>query len=101
MQHAPPLGPRSNFGTVSVDGIPVKLTTARVDIHLVDAEPASALPGEADDPEDDDAEQGKLALEEALDSVGTRLANGGGNGSVELVWRSARVTTRRKMWGLT
>jgi hypothetical protein len=79
-----PRGVGRDLGAVGVDGIPVELTTAGVDIHLVGAEPTGALPGETNDPEDDDAEQGKLALEEALDSVETGLANRSSNGGVEL-----------------
>lgn len=89
VQEATPCGPRGNLGTVGVDGVPVELTTAGVDIHLVGSEPTGALPGEADDPEDNDAEQGKLTLEEALDGVQARLADRSSNGSVELEERLA------------
>lgn len=84
MEETTPRGVGGDLGTVCVDGIPIKLTTAGIDIHLVGAEPPSALPGETNEPEDNDAEEGKLALEETLDGVETILANGSGNGSVEL-----------------
>jgi hypothetical protein len=69
VEEAPPGGPGSDLCAVSVDGLPVELTTTGVDIHLGSAEPASALPEEADDPEEHDDGDGEEGHEETLSVV--------------------------------
>lgn len=76
--------PRGHLGTVRVDGIPVKLTSASVDIHLVGAEPTSALPEEPNDPEENNDGESEVLLEETIRRVQTRLARRGGDGVIEL-----------------
>jgi hypothetical protein len=72
----------SQLGAVGVDVVPVELAAARVEVDLLRAEPASALPQEATDPEDNDDGQGEVGLEEALCVV--EAATGGADGHVEL-----------------
>jgi len=72
----------SQLSTVSVDLIPVDLATAGVDIDLLGAEPASALPEEATNPEDDDDRESQVGLEEALGIV--VAATNGADSDVEL-----------------
>ena len=91
VQETSPGGPSGNLGTVGVDGLPVELTTATVDIHLVGAEPAGTLPGESDDPEEHDDEESKVRREETLSVV--QVGAGGSDGVVEL---SAPVSERSK-----
>ena len=55
--------------TIRVDGIPVVLTTARIDIHLRRAQPALLLPEVAADPEDENHRQCEHVLEPTLDVV--------------------------------
>jgi hypothetical protein len=73
---------RRQAGAVLVDGVPVELAAARVEVDLVGAEPAAALPQEAADPEDNDDGQGQVRFEEALDIV--VAAADGADGDVEL-----------------
>jgi hypothetical protein len=82
VERTSPSRPGGNLGAVGVDGLPVELTTTTVDIHLVGAEPAGALPGETNDPEEDDNEEGEVAGEETLGVVQFRAR--GGDGVVEL-----------------
>lgn len=80
----PPLPSRHGLklSLVSVDLVPVVLATAGIDIDVLDAQPAAALPDEAADPEDDDDGQGEVLDEEALDVV--KAATGRADGYVEL-----------------
>lgn len=64
-----PGGHSRQLSAVLVDGIPVELAAARVDVDLVKAEPAGALPEEAADPEEDDNGESEVRLEKALGIV--------------------------------
>ena len=74
---------------VGIDLIPVELTTAGVDVHLVCSEPTGALPEVADDPEEDDDGEGEVGLEEALGV--TEGAVGVGERGVELFKEAVSV----------
>lgn len=65
-----------------IDVVPVEHTTASVDVHLVGAEPTSALPEVANDPEEHDDRKGEVRLEEGFG--GADIGANGGDGSVEL-----------------
>lgn len=82
MEPPPPSGHSRQLGAVRIDRVPVVHATARVDIDLVSAEPARALPDEAADPEDDDDGEGEVLHEETLGVV--EAAAGGADGYVEL-----------------
>ena len=82
MKPPPPDRPSGQLGLVSIDGVPVVLTTAGVNIDVVNRQPLAALPDEAADPEDDDNGEGEVLNEEALDVVET--AADGADGYVEL-----------------
>lgn len=84
VQHPPPSGVRCNLGTIGVDALPVELTSADVDINLVSAEPASTLPGEANEPEHDDDGESETRREETLGSVEAGLANRSSDGRINL-----------------
>lgn len=47
-----------------LESLVVDLTTTRVNIDVLDRHPALSLPDEADEVEDDDDEDGEVALEE-------------------------------------
>jgi len=59
----------SEFGAVLVDLVPRQLTTARVDVDLVNLQPAGTLPEEATDPEENNDWESKVRFEEALNRV--------------------------------
>jgi len=82
MEHPLPRGHVGQARAVLVDGVPVELAAARVQVDLVGAQPAGALPEEAADPEDDDDGEGEVRLEEALHVV--VAASDGADGDVEL-----------------
>lgn len=71
------------LGAVYVDGVPVQLAAASVDIDLVRAQPAGALPQEAADPEGNDDGEGKVRLEEALDIVESTTDGADGDEKLE------------------
>lgn len=87
MHETLPRGPSGNLGTLPVDQVPVKLTTASVDIHLSSAEPTLTLPEVTGNPEGADDKDGKVSLEKV--ARGTSLLTGrqveGRDSSVELV----------------
>ena len=66
-----------------MDSVPVELAAAGVEVDLVGAQPAGALPEDAADPEDDDDGHGEVRLEEALGVVEAALD--GTDGDVELL----------------
>lgn len=70
---------------VCVDGVPVELTTARVDVELVELDPASALPDITSSPEDQDDRDRQHRREESLSVVELAIVERWGNGDVELV----------------
>jgi len=78
-----PRGPLLHLLALAVDEIPVKLTTAGIDVHLSSPEPSGALPEVTADPERSDNEGRKVGLEEVLS--GTDALADGGNSSVELL----------------
>lgn len=82
MEHPLPRGHVGQARAVLVDGVPVELAAARVQVDLVGAQPAGALPEEAADPEDDDDGEGEVRLEEALHVV--VAAADGADGDVQL-----------------
>lgn len=91
----PPLPDRHgrNLSLVSVDLVPVVLATAGIDIDVLDAQPAAALPDETADPEDDDDGEGEVLDEEALDIV--EAATGRADGYVEL-WHLLAYLLKKK-----
>lgn len=84
MKESSPSWPRGNLGSVGVDFIPVQLSTASIDIHLLSPKPASSLPQVADHPEEQDNREGKVRLEEALNSAHARFTRRSNDGGVEL-----------------
>lgn len=84
VEGAAPGRPCGNLGTVGVNLVPVMLTSASIDVNLVDGEPAGSLPEPADSPEKEHDRKCKVRLEEALNRTHTRLTGAGNNGSVEL-----------------
>lgn len=52
-----------------MDGIPIELAAARVDVDVPGPEPPLALPEEATDPEGYDDGEGEVRLEETLGVV--------------------------------
>jgi hypothetical protein len=79
-----PHRPGRNLRTLAVDEVPVKLTTASVNIHLGGPEPSSALPEVTDDPESGDDEEGEVGLEELRSSTGVADGTDGRDSGVEL-----------------
>jgi hypothetical protein len=65
-----PLGPRGDLSAVGVDGIPVVLTQASVQINLVNSQELGALPEEASDPENKDDRDRQDVLQDTLGTVG-------------------------------
>ena len=88
VQGTSPGRPGSLLGALRIDVVPVELPPASVDVDLVQLEPSLALPEVSADPEEDDDEEGKVAVEEVVS--GTDLGAKGGDGSVELE-RSVRA----------
>lgn len=82
VQHTLPGGRRSKLTTVSVDAIPVMLTTTSIEINLAKLQPTLPLPDVTKDVEDNDNGEGQVGLKERLG-----VADGAvevGDGSVEL-----------------
>lgn len=77
-----PRGPGLHLLALTVDEIPVQLTTAGIDIHLSGPEPSGALPEVSSNPEDRDNKESEVRLEEVLG--GTKVLADGRNSSVEL-----------------
>lgn len=71
------------LGAVGVDPVPVELAASRVDVDVARAQPPFTLPGEADEPEEDDDGEGEVRLEEARGVV--VAAPRWADGDVELV----------------
>jgi hypothetical protein len=67
-QEALPSGPGSPLCALGVDVFPVKLSSARVDIHLGSAEPTLTFPGVTGNPKDKHTEERKVDVEEVLNS---------------------------------
>lgn len=74
------------LGAVGVDPVPVELAASRVDVDVARAQPPFALPGEADEPEEDDDGEGEVRLEEARGVV--VAASWWADGDVELLSQS-------------
>jgi len=70
----PPLGPLGVGGTLGVDGVPVDLAATSVDVDLRKSLPGGTLPDPADEVKEQDDEEGKVRLEEAL---GVERVDGG------------------------
>ena len=77
-----PRRPCLHFLALTVDEIPVQLTTAGIDIHLSGPEPSGALPEVSSNPEDRDDKESEVSLEEVLG--GTDALADRGNSSVKL-----------------
>ncbi len=77
-----PCGPGLHLLALAVDEIPVKLTTASVNVHLGGPEPTGTLPEVTADPEEHDDEESKVRAEEFLG--GTNAFADRGDSSVEL-----------------
>jgi hypothetical protein len=86
VQSALPRGHELNLLAFAVDQIPVKLTTASVDIHLGNCEPSLALPEVTGNPEGANDEESEVRLEELVrgTSLDTRVETKRRDGSVEL-----------------
>lgn len=82
VQEAFPRRPGLDLFTLAVDQIPVKLTTASVNVHLGGPEPSRALPEISSNPEDSDDEEGEVGLEEVLSR--TKAFANGRDSSVKL-----------------
>jgi len=83
-QDTPPLGHTSQFGTLLVDIVPIKFATAAINIDLGGTEPTLALPGVTTDPEEENDEEGKIAIKELLGSTGGAFGTNRRDSSVEL-----------------
>ena len=77
-----PCRPGLHLLTLTVNEIPVELTTAGIDVHLCGPEPTSALPEITADPESKDDEEGKVRPKEILS--GTDALANGRDSSIEL-----------------
>ncbi len=66
MDHPPEETVLGNLGPLSVDTHPIDLTTAGIDIDLIESEPAGPLPEITADPEEGHNEDGKIRLEETF-----------------------------------
>ena len=84
MQEAPPCRQSSILGALSVDVVPVKLSSATVNVHLGRAEPALALPQVTTNPEEQYDKGGKVGVEELLSSTRVADSTDRGNGGIEL-----------------
>lgn len=73
----------SEFRTVLINLVPGQLTTTRVDINLVNLEPAGALPEKATGPEEKNDRESKVRLEEPLDGVVS--SSDGADGDIKLL----------------
>lgn len=62
----PPGRPLGVGGALGVDGVPVDLAAAGVDVDLRQSLPGRALPDPADEVEGQDDEEGEVGFEEAL-----------------------------------
>ena len=82
MHQALPSRTVGKLRTVSIDGVPIMLTTTSIQIDLTDLPPTLSLPDISDDVEEDDDRQGQVGLEEALS--GTKRSIDVGNSGVEL-----------------
>jgi hypothetical protein len=69
VEEALPRGPCLDLLTLRVDQVPVKLTTAGVDVHLSCPQPALALPEVSDEPESCNDKERKVGLEEVRGSA--------------------------------
>jgi hypothetical protein len=65
-QGLPPPRPGGFLSPESIDGVPIMLSSACVQIDLVDAQEALSLPEIADGPEEQDHRKGKVGLEKIL-----------------------------------
>lgn len=83
IHHPAPLRERLHVLAIRLDGLPIQLATAGIDVHLVGAEPARPLPEEAANPEEKDDGEREVRLEEALGVVEFCLT-GRCDGGVEL-----------------
>ena len=74
--------PGSHLSPLGVDQVPVKLTSAGVDIHLRSPQPSLSFPEVSAHPEEQYNRQSKIRNEEAFRSA--NVTADGRNGSVEL-----------------
>lgn len=88
MQNPLPRRHGRELGAVRVDGVPVELAAADVDVDVARAQPGLALPDEADEPEKDDYGEGEVRLEEALGIVEAALGRTDGNVELFLLAKS-------------
>lgn len=63
-QGTPPSRHSSNLSSVRVDEVPVKLPPASVEINLRGLKPTLTLPNVSADPEETDAEESEVSIEE-------------------------------------
>lgn len=82
VQHTLPGGRLSKLAPVSVDAVPVMLTTTSVEVNLAKVQPTLSLPDVAKDVEDNDNGEGQVGLEERLGITDGAVQVG--DGSVEL-----------------
>lgn len=68
-ESASPCRPACNLASVGVDGIPIMLTAASVEIDVGKSDPAFALPDIADSPEEEDDGESEIGLEETFSIV--------------------------------
>lgn len=66
VDHTLPRGPSLHLLALAVDEVPIKLTTASIDIHLGSPEPSGALPEVSGDPECGNNEESKVRLKEVF-----------------------------------
>lgn len=65
-ERASPGRPGCDLAPVGIDGIPVMLTAAGVEVDLVEFDPALALPDVSDNPKEEDDREGEIGLEKAF-----------------------------------
>ena len=88
MQNALPGWRRSDLGTEGIDVVPVKLTSASINVNLAHLLPTSAFPEVPNNPESNNDGKAEIRLEEPLNVVEAVLP-WWAQGDIELVFKSA------------
>ena len=94
VQNALPGWRRSKLSTEGIDFVPVKLTSATVDVNLADLLPTGAFPEVSDNPESNNDGEAKIRLEETLGVVETGFPRWA-QGNIELNSKSACHSFRK------
>ena len=94
VQNALPGWRRSDLGTEGIDVVPVKLTSASINVNLAHLLPTSAFPEVPNNPESNNDGEAKIRLEETLGVVETGFPRWA-QGNIELNSKSACHSSRK------